>query len=220
MANVNNPYGLLPIQSSVGASSTFENIQARIAVGDTQKIFRGDPVKFLSSGYIAAWTATTANSQLAGIFWGVTYLSTASGKMVQNNFWPGADVASTAQETVAAQIIPCVGSASPLFRVQTDGTGAAFADFGLNFDVGMGTGNTLNGQSACYLDIAGTSGTTATLPFRLVGFYGGYMGAGMGGVQPSATNPYGSGGTSQVATAVAYNWVIVRANVAGIGTGV
>lgn len=218
MANVNAPYGFLPIQSSVGASSNFEMVQARIAVADTTKIYRGDPVKLLATGYIAQWTATTAVSQLLGIFWGCSYLSTATGKMVQNNFWPGSDVATTAQETVQANIVPCTGSATPLFRVQTDAQGAAFADFGLNFDVGIGTGNTLNGQSGAYLDVAGASGTTATLPFRLVGFYGGYPGAGFGGVQPSGTNPYGSGGTGQTATAQGYNWVIVRANTLGAGT--
>lgn len=216
MANVSAPNGLMPIQSAIGAASNFENIQAQIAYNDTTKIFRGDPVKLLSTGYIAQWSAGTAVSQLAGVFWGCTYLSTATGKMNPSSFWPGADVASTAQSTIVANIIPCTGSASPLFKIQTDATGAAFADFGLNFDVGLGTGNTLSGQSAAYLDVAGASGTTATLPFRLIQFYGGTAGqGGYGGVQPSSTNAYGGSYTG------AYNYVIVRANVSGAGaTGV
>ena len=62
----------------------------------------------------------------------------------------------------------------------------------------------------------GTKGTTATLPFRIVGFYGGLPGqGGFGGVQASATNPYGGSYLG------AYNKVIVRANVTGAGaTGI
>lgn len=215
MANQSAPYGFLPIQSAVGAASNFEMVQAQIAYNDTTPIMRGDPVKLLNTGYIARWTSGTAVSQLFGIFWGVHYLSSSQGKLVPNNFWPGSDVASTAQNTIVADIVPCTGSASPLFRCQTDATGAAFADIGTNFDVGVATGSTLSGQSACYLDIS-NSGTTATLPFRLVQLYGGLPGAGgFMGAQPSTTNPYGGSATG------GYNWVIVRANVTGAGaTGI
>lgn len=117
MANVNAPFGLRPIQSAVGAASNFEMIQANIAYNDTTPIYRGDPVKLLNTGYISQWTASTAVSQLWGIFWGVTYLSSSQGKVVQNMYWPGSDVASTAQSTIVANIIPCTGSASPVFII-------------------------------------------------------------------------------------------------------
>lgn len=215
MANVNAAFGFRPIQSAVGAASNYENVQAQIAYNDTTPIMRGDPVKLLNTGYISRWTSGTAVSQLFGIFWGVHYLSSSQGKLVPNNYWPGADVASTAQNSIVADIIPCTGSASPLFIVQSDSTGAAFGDIGTNFDVAVVTGSTLSGQSACYLDIS-NSGTTATLPFRLVQLYGGLPGAGgFMGVQPSSTNPYGGSATG------AYNWVVVRANVTGAGaTGI
>ncbi len=77
----------------------------------------------------------------------------------------------------------------------------------------LGTGSTLTGQSAAYLDVS-TMTTTATLPFRIVQLYGGLPGAGgFMGVQPSTTNPYGGSATG------AYNWVVVRANTLG-ATGV
>lgn len=206
MANVNAPYGFLPVQSSVGSASNYENIQGQILYSDSTKIFRGDPVKIGSNGYVTQWTNGTAVSQLAGIFWGCTYVSTSQGKQVTNNFWPGADVASTAQGSIYCWLLPCIGTAAPLFRVQSDVTGIAFADIGQNCDVTLGTGSTLNGQSGAY--ISGLN-TTSTLPFRVVQLYGGAPGAGgFGGVQPSATNPYGGSATG------AYNWVIVRANVA------
>src|SRR5262245_46912407 len=119
MANVNAPFGLKPFQSAVGAASNFEMIQAQIAYNNTQKIFRGDPVMMLNTGYIDQWDAGTAVSQLWGVFWGCTYLSTAQGKVVQSQIWPGADVASTAQNSIVANIIPCTGSASPSFIIQS-----------------------------------------------------------------------------------------------------
>jgi hypothetical protein len=215
MANLNRPFGFLPIQSATGASPNFEMMQAPIAFNDTTAIFRGDPVKKLATGFIAQWTAGTAVSQLAGIFWGCTYLSTAYGKQIQNNFWPGSDVASGAQGTLVANIIPCTGAIAPLFRVQSNSTGIAFADIGLNYDVTIGTGNTRDGSSGAVLDVA-TGATTATLPFRVEGLYGGLPGAGgFMGIQPGDSGPYSGSATG------GFNWVVVRANVMGGGaTGI
>ena len=66
MANVNAPFGLKPLTSATGAASNYEMRKANIAYNNTTKIYRGDPVKLLSTGYIAQWTAATAVSQLAG----------------------------------------------------------------------------------------------------------------------------------------------------------
>ncbi len=216
MANVNAPFGLKQQQSAEGAPSNFEMITGVVAYNDSTKIYTGDPVKLLSTGFIAQWSAGTAVSQMAGIFCGCEYLSSSQGKMVSSPYWPGADVASTAQNTIVAKLMVCTGSASPSFLVQSDSTGVAFADLGQNVDLAMGTGSTLTGQSGAYLDVAGTINTTATLPFRIVSLYGGGVGAGgRGGIQPSSTNPYGGSATG------AYNWVIVRANVSGAGaTGI
>jgi hypothetical protein len=213
MANVNAPFGFKPLQSATGAASNFEMIQAPIAYNDTTPIYTGDPVKILNTGYVSQWTNGTAVSQLWGIFWGVTYLSSSQGKQVQNNYWPGTDVASTAQTSIVANIIPCTGAIPGTFLVQSDSTGVAFADIGQNCDVTLGTGSAYNGRSGAYIS---NLGTAATLPFRIIGLYGGLPGAGgYMGVQPSSTNPYGGSSTG------AYNWVIVRANTSGAGaTGI
>lgn len=209
MANTNNPYGLLPFQSAVGSASNFENVQKQIAYNDTTVIYRGDPVKLLSTGYISQWTAATDAKYFAGVFWGCTYLSSSQGKVVQSQIWPGADVASTAQSTIVAQIIPTgMGAGAALFRAQSDSTGVAFADIGSNAEITVGTGSALTGQSGAYL--SGVA-TTATLPVTIIGLYGGLPGAGgFMGVQPSSTNPYGGSATG------AYNWVIVRPNAAAL----
>jgi len=212
MPNNNAPFGFSQQQGAVGAASNFELINMPIAYNDSTKIYTGDPVKRLNTGYIAQWTAATAVSQLAGIFVGCEYLSSSQGKMVQSPYWPGADVASSAQSTIRAKIIPCNLAIPSKFLVQSDATGIAFADIGQNIDVALGTGSTLTGQSGAYLD-TGTLGTAATLPFRIVGLYGGAWGAGgNGGVQPGTTGPYSGSATG------AYNWVIVQANVSGAGS--
>ena len=112
-------------------------------------------------------SGTTTGSPITGIFAGCEYLSTANGKMVSSAFWPGADVASTAQSTIVAKIIPCTGAVASTFLVQSDATGVAFAGIGQNIDVALGTGNTSSGQSGAYLDVS-TINTTATLPFRVI----------------------------------------------------
>ena len=212
MANVNAPYGLKQQQGATGAASNFEMVNMTIAYNDSTKIYTGDPVKKLSTGYIGQWTASTAVSQLAGIFAGCEYLSSSQGKMVSSPYWPGADVASTAQNTIVAKIIPINLAIPSTFLVQSDSTGVAFADIGQNIDVALGTGSTLTGQSGCYLDV-GTIGVTATLPFRIVGLYGGAWGAGgHGGIQPGSTGPYNGSATG------AYNWVLVQANSSGAGS--
>lgn len=215
MANNNAPFGFSEQQSARGAPSNFEMVNMQIAYNNATKIFYGDPVKKLDTGFIAQWTASTAVSQLAGIFVGCEYLSTSQGKMTSSAFWPGADVASTAQNTIVAKIIPCTGAIPPKFLVQSDATGVAFADIGQNIDVALGTGNTTTGRSGAYLDL-GTIGTGATLPFRIEALYGGSFGAGgVGGIQPGSTGPYSGSATG------AYNWVIVSANVSGGGaTGI
>jgi hypothetical protein len=217
MANVNAPFGLKQQTSATGASPNFEMIYKQIAYDDSTKIYTGDPVKMLDSGYISQWTAATAVSQLAGIFAGCEFLSTLTGKMTSSPIWPGAgQVASTAQNTIIAKIIPCTGAIAPTFLVQSDATGVAFADIGMNVDVALGTGNDLNGQSGCYLNVTSTLAATATLPFRITGLYGGLPGAGGAlGIQPGSTGPYSGSATG------AYNWALVRANVTGAGaTGI
>ncbi len=216
MANVNAPFGLQQLDSSTGAAPNFQMSTAVIAYNDTTKIYTGDPVKMLNTGFIAQWTAGTEVSQLWGIFAGCSYLSTSQGVRVYSQFWPGADVASTAQNSIVANIIPCTGAIAPTFVIQSDATGLAFADIGANAEITLGTGSTITGRSGAYM--SGIS-TTITLPLRIIALYGnvsgsalgGLGGGGFGGYQPSSTNPYGGSPTG------AYAWAVVRANVTGYG---
>lgn len=204
MANTNAPFGLRPYVGPIsGAGVNFGIIHREVAYNDTTKIYTGDPVKQLNTGYVAQWTAGTAVSQLVGIFVGCKYLSTALGRVVESSYWPGADVA--VGNKVWAKLIPCNLAAPSTWLIQTDSTGITVADIGANADVAIGTGTISGGygQSGAYLDCSSISGTptTATYPFRIIGLYSDWG--------PPNNNGAQSG---------AYNWAIVAANVAGAGS--
>lgn len=210
MANINAPFGLLPMEGAFGSPPTYQLTQGNIAYNDTTPIYRGDLVKFLNTGYLTRWTTGSSVALLRGVFMGVEYLSSAQGKMVSSAFWPGSDVASTAQNTIVAKILPLGAGAVPyFFRVQSDATGVTFADIGANVEFDPGTGNSLTGQSGGFIEAIAT---TATLPLQIYGLYGGLPGAGgRMGVQPGDTGPYSGSATG------AYAWAVVVANTTGTG---
>jgi hypothetical protein len=194
MANTFAPFGLKQTGGAPGAAPNAEQVEYQIVSTDANKIYFGDPVKLLATGYVAAWTAGTAVSQLAGIFVGCKYLSTSQGRVVWSPYWPGADASSG---TVYAYIVPVSPGSPQRFLVQTSNSATTAVAVGqaslfLNADVAMGTGSTANGISGAYLDI-NTFNTTPTLPFRIMALYP--------GVGPGSD------------AASAYNWVIVQANI-------
>ena len=156
MSNTFAPFGFSQVGGNAGAAPNFEQASYPIVYNDANKIYTGDPVKILSTGYIAAWTAGTEVSQLFGIFAGCQYLSTSQSRVVWSPYWPGADVASGAQSSVVGYVVPVSPGSAPRFLVQTSDSSTTAvavtqADVGQNYDVAMGTGNTLNGRSGAYL---------------------------------------------------------------------
>lgn len=195
MANTLAPFGLKQAGYSEGFAPSFGQAAALIAYNDTSAIGWGDPVKQLSTGYIARWTAGTSAVALAGTFVGCTYLSVAQGRVVWMPYWPGSDVASTS--TVTAFIIPASNGQGE-FIAQSSGTAIGIADIGANVDLSMGTVNTVTGMSGASLDQT-TLATTNTLPLKIVGLY-----QGLGNGSDSASS---------------YNWVRVKFNSSAV-TGV
>lgn len=195
MANVNAPNGFLHIAGAGGSAPTYEGFVAKIASTNTTKIYHGDPVKQLSTGYIAQWTASTGASQLVGIFNGCQYVSVSDGTTKFKPYWPGAD----ATGDVIAFIIPLAsGGSAQRFLVQSSGAAITIANVGNNADVLVGSppNGTLNGISGATLDQT-TIATTATLPFRIVG------------LMSDGTNT----GVNGSDTTTSYNRVIVQANI-------
>lgn len=182
MANTNAPYGFRQYQGT-GSAPTYEQVAMTIAAADTTKVFFGDPVVPLNTGYIAQ--ASSNSVQIAGIFVGCKYLSVSQKRTVWSNYWPGADNNGDVEAYV-------VNDPNAKFVAQTDATGAAFGDVNANVGFAIGTGNTATGISGAYVDIS-TKNTTSTLPFRIVSL---------------VQDPPGSAGTASGA----YNWVVVAFN--------
>ncbi len=164
MANTNAPFGARPYKG-LGAGANFEiqKIKAGIDDADTTKIYKGDFVKKLNTGYLAQWTATTAVSQLAGIFWGCQYLSTAIGRRVYSPYWPASLSGVTGIEWYVITDINTV------FEIQNGGADAALAaDIGDSADFVIAAGNTNTGTSGSYLNTA-RKGAAAVGNFRIMG---------------------------------------------------
>ena len=199
MANTNAPFGFV-WHGIYGdqVSPTSGLITLKIASTDTSPTGEGDPLKFLSTGYVSAFTRGTVASQFAGTVKSVSYYSTGQGRRVWKNYWPGSD----ATGDVSVLVIPASGAIAPRFRVQSAGAAAVTAgNVFNNVDVAAGstTVGTITGgyyRSAATIDLAANIGTTATLPFRIVGLW-------------SDIAAPGSPGTDNT---TAYNWVLVEAN--------
>ena len=193
MSNPNSPFGFLPIGNGGTVPYTSNQRKYKIAAGNNTPICRGDVVQQLSTGYVAIGAASVAGSLTAGIFWGCSYLSTASGESKHASYWPNGDHAYDG----SAFVIPISGAPPQLFLVQATSTNFTFADVGANCDISVGT-QSINGGfglSGMTLDRS-TIGTTNTLPFRIVNMY-------------SAIAPSGTAGTDDTSN---YNIVIVQSN--------
>ena len=199
MANTNSPFGFRQI-SGIGSAPTYE--QVTIGPGgvsggiafNAAAIYYGDPVARADGGAStlvqAAGSATTSTVTMAGIFQGCKYLSTAIGRTVWSNFWPGGSPVTSANSgSIEAYII---NDPNAKFVAQTDSTGFAAADIGSNVDFAIGTGNASSGISGASLTHGGA--TSSAYPFR---FY------------DLVWAPPGANGVSIAATAAAFNYAIV-----------
>lgn len=190
MSNPNTPFGFQPfVGTQGGASASFGLERRKILNSYATKIHRGQPVVSIGTGYINILTPGT--TQMAGIFWGCQYYSTAAKRPVWSPYWP----AGTPTTIDAEALI--ITDPNVLYKVQS--TGAAnpitFADIGANAQFTAGTGNDATGMATSTLNDAGIT-TTNTLPFKIVDLY-------------SAWAPPGTDGVDDASV---YNVVIVRAN--------
>lgn len=184
MANTLAPFGFQRVASRSGASPTFGLTRRKIASGNSTKIYNGDPVVSLATGYITRATAGT--TQIAGIFAGCRYNSVSRGGQPWfSPYWPGADATGDVEALI-------VDDAGAVFRVQANST-VGFADINAGVNFALGTGSDSTGQSGASIDIS-TINTTVTLPFRILDI---------------VTDPPGANGTD---TTTPYGYALVRFN--------
>ena len=190
MANTLAAFGLRHYAGSVGSNPTFERVKRKIASNNSTKIFQGDLVENLSTGYIAQWVNGHNVNIAAGVFDGCEYLSVSQGRRVFSNFWPGSD----ASGDVDAWIIPIQGQQQRFVIQSTGASAVALTNVGNNADITVGTGSTVTGLSGMAL-AQSTINTTATFPLRIEDVY---QGLGNGADTTSGNN-----------------WVVVSINWAG-----
>ena len=194
MPNTNAPFGFIPYRGN-GAAPTYELATRLIKSDNTTKIFQGDPVIPLTTGYITQMSAG-GTVRCEGIFWGCKYLSTSQKRTVWSNFWPGADASSD----VEAYLYSNPQMQFEVMSSDASGTSAiGLANIGEYINIGYGiglsgtpNGNTANGLSTASVD-QDTLATTVTHPFIIVGLI---------------DSPPGADGTD----AAEYNRVIVAFN--------
>jgi hypothetical protein len=198
LANTNAPFGFSQRQGT-GSSPTYELTSFRNGGIDYNAgaIYQGDPVNRQSDGTIAQAPGSAGGSTvtMAGVFVSCKYLSTAQKRTIWSNYWPGSDVASTAQSTIEAFVIT---DPNAQFLAQSDSTGLSQSQVGANLDFNIGTGNASNGISGAFL--IHTTQTAAAYPWRLVSL---------------VTDPPGAPGTAQGANATTpapYNYAVVAFN--------
>lgn len=230
MANILTPFGFRHIGFLEGFAPTYGVRRRKIALGNSNPIFKGDPIVSLGTGYIAqastntlADIATGAAPTVSGIFQGCEYFSVSQQRKVRSPFWPGSD----------AQFDPdCFIHEQPgsLFLAVANGTPVTFAQIDLNCGMfiatggstsptpGSGQGNTVNGISGSMIDTAGTNGggtgapaTGAALPFRIVKLYSEDVIQGAPNVGGTGFN--GADNTTN------FNWAVVTFNASSFKRG-
>ena len=93
MANSNGSFGLRPLSKmgSAANSTGLSNYSMyEIANGNTDKLYHGEPVIPLSTGFIGAPGAAAGGTVgLLGVFQGCEYVASTTGKPTWSNYWPG-----------------------------------------------------------------------------------------------------------------------------------
>jgi len=141
-----------------------------IANGNTNKLYHGQPVIPLSTGYIdAAGAAAGGTVGLVGVFQGCEYVSSTTGKPTWSNYWPGSGADSNHAVKAYVNDDPM-----QLYVIATDAswTAKATARAGVfanaNFSTAI-TGTDATGLSLGRLAIS-TIATTAALQMRIMGW--------------------------------------------------
>lgn len=180
---VNAPFGFQPRQYLDGSLWTGQEseylINGNITGGGTSyatSIFTGDLVKLAVDGTIQKCAAGDAT---IGVFVGVKYYD-STNTFQSFPYWNASTPTYLAQNPTALVIddpnvlfdAQVVGTGLVTGNINTinigiNGNGTYQSDLNYNYNIAVGTGNTISGQSGAYIDMT-TQATTATLQMKLI----------------------------------------------------
>jgi len=173
MANSNGSFGLRPI-SKLGGGTNSTGLTGytpyEIANGNTDKIYHGQLVIPLASGFIDH-TANAAGGTVShlGVFQGCEYVSSVTGKTTFSNYWPGSGADSNHPVKAFINDDP-----NQLYLIASDASltskANARASVFLNANLSTGiTGTDATGVSLGRLAVS-TLATTNSLALRVMGW--------------------------------------------------
>ena len=172
MANSNGSFGLRPIgKIGQGVNSTGAT-EYRIAPGNTNKLYQGQPVIPTAAGVIDDLQAAAGGTvSIVGVFWGCEYVSSTTGATIWSNTWPGAGadtnypvkafVYDDPMQTFTIATSNVVAAANTEAEIRA----AVFANIALATG---NSGSTTTGISSATADL-NTIATTNTLALRIMG---------------------------------------------------
>ncbi len=155
MANADRPNGFTPVKHLTGAPY---NGQFNKYFSPNDNLFLGDIVEADATGDASGY-ATVGRAEAADAVQGVVVGWEFNPTALENLYH--------AASTVYA--VHVADSPDLVLEVQVNDAGIATGDIGLNVNFIVAAGNTTTGVSNMEID-GGTEATTATLPFRLIGF--------------------------------------------------
>jgi len=162
---VSAPYGFKPVNRIDGMPYAGATRLVTIASGYATNLFYGDLVTLVTGGTIEKFTGTTSGAMI-GVFLGCQYTDPSTKQPRNAQYWPSGTIASDAQAVVVddpmAQFQVAVTDAGSVVVSST-----TIAARGANVSVIQGAGNTNTGDSGQSI-LAGSEGTAATLPIRVI----------------------------------------------------
>ena len=179
MANTSKINGFRPVKHVTGAPYNGQANIYGVSSGDSTALFVGDVVKLAADGnaagiqYVTAHAAGVAGTgqPALGVVVGVinTKLDPVDGRMSAGSISLDTPVYRPGS---VEQYVLVADSPDLIYEVEATAAGSAYsfavADVGQNANIFAGSGSTSTGNSAHSLNMS-DKGTTATLPFKIVG---------------------------------------------------
>ena len=174
MANTNVAFGMKPINTA-GSTPATSGTNAYFIDSSASAIFQGSPVIATNGGEIARASSASADTlKLLGVFAGCEYVSSATGKKVFSNYWPGSgadtnfDIIGHVYDNPMQRFVICTDG-TITDRATAIATIFENAEFSAESGQGAQDGSTTTGISAAQLDISTVDASDLSHPLKIVG---------------------------------------------------
>jgi hypothetical protein len=174
MANANVGFGLKPINTA-GSTPATQGTNTYFIDSGASAIFQGSPVIATDGGEIAVASSASGDTlKFVGVFAGCEYVSSATGKKVFSNYWPGSgadtnfDIIAHVYDNPMQRYIIC-SDATLTDKATAIATIFELAEFSAESGKGAANGSTTTGISAAQLDVSTVDAADLSHPLKIVG---------------------------------------------------